>query len=571
MTWASGRVGRSLSNFGSPWSLLFVVSLLAFSIHLLPLSISPYPFNNDGLTEVYIADRIIETGHVSIPNPSHFATTHSQSTPVFDTMLAFVSTVVGADPMFASQWMIAAISPLVAVTTYAMLMMFCGDRRASLAGAFFATMFGTFVYLTASVWKESLGMCLYVLLVYAYSNRQDKRMNILAIIIMFTIPFVHHLVAVVSYMTIAYLVGWSWVVALRNGAPRKRHYHDLIIVIVVVFAALAYYISVSFDRLSYVDSMTSFILIAASMLLFFLPMIVVLSMKSHSKWTFAPVPAAIVLTIAYLDYSGWFFSYKPSAPWMYYSILMIASAVMIAFAWYGMEVIIESRSRYRAIPMGMLLPAATLIFFAIVSPSVTNKQQMIYRSFDFADPALGLGIGIAFFAILRAPKLKDYAKPLLAAFIALLFVSLPFGINTTGLLGLRHDTQAFEVDALEWLVSSENGTTLVVQNDERMSYIGTALFGIGKNNKLPYILDRNASLSPGTHYVYEEIWSTQGVNDFPRGLIKPSTTFMSMLFDAENVTYIGGGFGNRLFIFSPSFIGQTHYNWYGSPADYAVT
>jgi hypothetical protein len=221
--------------------------------------------------------------------------------------------------------------------------------------------------------------------------------------------------------------------------------------------------------------------------------------------------------------------------------------------------------------MGMLLPAATLIFFAIVSPSVTNKQQMIYRSFDFADPALGLGIGIAFFAILRAPKLKNYAKPLLAAFIALLLVSLPFGINTTGLLGLRHDTQAFEVDALEWLVSLENGTTLVVQNDERMSYIGTALFGIGKNNKLPYILDRNASLSPGTHYVYEEIWSTQGVNDFPRGLIKPSTTFMSMLFDAENVTYIGGGFGNRLFIFSPSFIGQTHYNWYGSPADYAVT
>lgn len=564
MTRASGKIVRRLSDFASSWGILLVLTLLAFSVHLLPLSISKYPFNNDGLTEVVIADRIMETGHVSIPDSSRLVTTHSESTPVFDTMLAFVASMIGANPMFVSQWMIAAISPLVTVTVYIMVMRFCGDRRASLVAAFFVTMFGTLVYLTASVWKESLGICLYVLLMCAYSNRQDIRMKALTIIILITMPLVHHLVAIVSYMTIAYLTGWSWVFALRNGAPRKRHYQDLMIVSAVVVLALAYYYWVSYDRLSYIDSMASIILIVGSMLLFFLPMVAVLLMKSHSKWTFAPVPAAAVMVVAYLDYTGRFFSYKPSAPWPYYFLLMIASAVMIAFAWYGMEVIIESRSRYRAIPIGMLLPAVTLMFFALVSPSVSDKQQLIYRSFDFADPALGLGIGISFFAIARRPRLKKLVRPLFVVFIAFLLVSLPFGIGTAKLLGLRHDTQEFEVDALEWIVSVQNGSVPSVHNDERMSYIGLVLFGIGKDNTLPYVLVRNASLIPGAYNVYEEIWSKDGVNDFPRGSLKPSATYMTKLFDAEDVIYIGGSHSNRLIIFSHSFIGQTHYNWYPS-------
>jgi len=564
MTSASVRMVRGLTRFASSWGILFVLTLLAFSLHLSPLSISRYPFNNDGLQEVVIADRILETGHVPIPDPSELATTHSESTPVFNTMLAFVASVIGADPMFVSQWMIAAMSPVVSVMVYIMLLKFCGDRRASLGAALFVTMFGTLVYLTASVWKESLGICLYVLLMYAYANRQDRQMKTLTIIILIMMPLVHHLVAIVGYMTIAYLTGWSWMFALRNGAPRKRHYQDLIIVSVAIVLALAYYYWVSYDRLSYIDSVVSIVLIIGSMLLFFLPTAAVLLMRSHSKWTFAPIPAAVVVIVAYLDYTGRFFSYRPSAPWPYYFLLIIASAVMIAFAWYGIETIIESRSRYRAIPIGMLLPAATLMFFALVSPSVSDKQQLIYRSFDFADPALALGIGLSFVGIARRPGLKKFAKPLIVVFMVFLLVSLPFGIGTAKLLGLRHDTQEFEVDALQWIASVENGTVPSVHSDERMSYIGMVLFGFGKDNTLPYVLVRNVSLIPGAYNVYEEIWSRDGVNDFPRGSLTPSAAYMTKLFDAENVIYIGGGYSNRLIIFSHSFIGQIHYDWYPS-------
>ncbi len=562
MTRAVGTVVQSLSDLASSWGILLVVALLAFSVHLLPLSISPYPFNNDGLAEAVIANGIVDTGHLSISDLGGLVSTHSESTPVFNLMLAFISSAIGVEPMFVSQWMIAAISPLVAVTVFVMLQNFCGDRRASLAGAFFVTMFGTFVYLTASTWKESLGVCLYVLLMYAYSNRQDNRMKLFTIAILVTVPFVHHLVALVSYMSIAYLTGWSWVFALRNGSPRKRHYQDLIIVSVVVIFALAYYSSVSYDRLSYIGSVTSMLLIVGSMLLFFLPAAIALLMESHSKWTFAPIPAAAVVIIAYLDYTGHFFSYEPSAPWPFYLLLMVASAIMIALAWYGIEFIIESRSRFRAIPVGMLLPAATLILFALISPSVIDKQQLIYRSFDFADPALGLGIGMAFYAVARKPNLVKLVKPLFVAFIAFLLASLPFGISTAELLGLRHDTQAFEVDAFEWIIDVQNGTIPSVHNDERMSYIGMVLFGVGKDNTLPYVLVRNASLVPHEYNIYEEIWSKDGVNDFPRGLLKPSAAYMTRLFDAENVTYIGGSLDNRLVIFSSSYIGQTHYNWY---------
>jgi len=541
---------------------VLLLLLMAFSIHLLPLSFSSYPFNNDSLVEGRAAREILDTGELALPWANNQTSTHSESTPAWNLVLAFFGGVLGMDPMFASQWAVAAMAPVAALTVYLLLLNICRDRKAALMGSFFITLFGTFVYLTASGWKESIGVALYFLLIYVYTRRDLMPMKFVLILVLLTLPFVHHLIALVAYMTVLFLTGWSLVFAAAHGVTKRRHVEDTLIIVLFCALALGYYGFVSFDKLSYIGSASSLLLLLGTMLLFFLGATVILLLPSHLKFTFAPIPAALIVILAYADYNGKAFDYTPSTSAFNYYLIAVAGAITLFFAWYGLEYVIESKSRYRAVPIGLLLPPLTLMGFALMSPTVEDKHQLIYRTFDMADPAIALGLGIAIFALFEKKRLKRYAPIIAAGVIALLLTTLPYGLYTEEFTGVRHDTQKFEMEAFEWVKDSHWNETPYIWTDERLSFIAWTVYDLNRNNLLPYRLVQNLSFVPGDYNIYEEYWSTRGVSDYPRGITQPTPEFMDSVIYVQNVFYISGPTDDQLIIIQHSWIGQIHNNWY---------
>lgn len=543
------------------WPLL-VICVLSFSVHLWPYAISPYPFNNDSLVEGSVARDIVDTGVLQLPGSNNETTTHSESTPAWNVFLAFVASSLGADPMFIAQFVVASISIMIPLITYLFLLNLGADKRSALVGSLFIALFGTFLYLTASGWKLSFGVALYVLLVFVYTQRTSASMRFLMVLLLMLLPFVHHLVAIIAYMTLAYLTGWAWFYIIGHSKPNKVHYYDLVTVVALAGLALGYYYVVSLDRVSYIGSSHALILLLAVMLLMMLVFIAAMMKRTHSRWTYAPIPAAVILLTGYLDYNGFIFDYTPSQSPFHFYLLIAATSLIIFVGWMGLETILESRSGFRAVPLAMLLPALTLIVFALVSPTVENKHQLIYRTFDFANPALALGVGMGIVGLGQRKALKKYVPAVIAVFLVLLLSTVPYGIYTEQFTGVRHDTQAYEIDAFEWTMSAHFNDTPYVNSDERMSYIAWTLYGLGKDNTLPRVLSQNTSLIPGVYNLYQEFWATRGVNDFPAGLREISPEFMARLMAVEDVFYVGGPIGDQIFIIRHTWIGQISNNWY---------
>ncbi|OGD45278.1 hypothetical protein A3K69_05080 [Candidatus Bathyarchaeota archaeon RBG_16_57_9] len=210
----------------------------------------------------------------------------------------------------------------------------------------------------------------------------------------------------------------------------------------------------------------------------------------------------------------------------------------------------------------MLLPSLTLMCFALISPTVDNKHQMIYRTFDMADPAIALGLGIAFYSMFRMRRLKRFAPVVLASTVALLMATAPYGLYTEEFTGVRHDTQAYEVEAFAWLKESHYNDTPYALSDERLSFIAWMMFDYVKDNDLPQRLLYNRSLVPGDYNVYEKSWTTRGVNDYPNGLVQIDPEFMDSLMYIENVFYVGGPEEDQLIIIQHTWVGHVYNNWY---------
>ncbi|MBN1677631.1 MAG: hypothetical protein JW880_03755 [Candidatus Thermoplasmatota archaeon] len=542
----------SILRISKPQTLaLAVLALAALMSRLYPLYISPYPFNNDSITEYAIATNILETGYVEIYQDSDLIT-HSSSIPIFNIFLAYISSALGVSPLDCGQLIIAMLSVLIVLGMYALGRHVCGSFLGGVTTAFLGIVFGTFVYTTGSVWKEALALSFMVLVLIAFIGRSRPGTRALLFVLLMVLPITHHLVAVVTLLTLALAVLWGWYVALRNRALKRRHVLDALTVAVPGGWALAYYFLISFGALQELYSERLLALMPVFFLLLFVVVAAVLSRRSHWRMTLAPVVGAAVVILLLLDYSGYLFPYSPSAPVEWYLLLVGATALIVTFAWYGSEMIVERCLSHRTIQLCLLLAPIALIGAAFLSGMSYSSHKVTFRSFDFLDIPLFLGVGFGLM-VLRKKSPRKYAV-IGIAIAVVATATFPFGYESETLLGVRHDTQPFEVDALMWL-SDVNLTTRIV-SDERIAYVSSALIGVWRDNDMPEILITNQTLSPWVLYIVEDRWTTVGVNDFPRGLAVVPETNYSLTLKAANVFYIGGPADDRMLVFLASGIGQ---------------
>jgi hypothetical protein len=469
-------------------------------------------------------------------------------------VLAFVSGVFGTTPLQCAQVLTAVLSVLTVGCVFLLGRLVSGSFRGGIAGSFAAVLMGTFVFTTGSAWKEAMGIALLVLLLVAYVRRSRIEFQALLLLSLMIIPLVHHLVALVAFLLVAYLLCWSWLFALANGLPKRRHLSDLVVVVVPVVWAGVYYSVISFDRISLVSSPIKLIIFCASFILVSLAAIVVLSKKTHSRWTFAPFVGGGLIVLVSLDYFGYFFRYTPSASQVYF-LLVASSGFLLALAWYGAEVVIERRPVYRAVQVALIVSPISILGYGMLSGFSSVSFQIVYRTFDFVDIFMFLGIAAALAWLYERRRRLYTALGLIM--IGFLLISFPFAYASGPLLGVRHDTQAYEVDSVRWL--SEHLDSPILESDERLGHIAEGTVGIVKRPGLPSAMVHNLTvqnLPVGAVCLMEDSWTTSGVNDFPYGEVVLPARNSSWILEASNVIYCGGPATDRSIMFITTIVGS---------------
>jgi len=527
------------------------MSIAAFFTRIFPLSMSPYPFNNDSLTECGLAMKIIGSGHLRFSVDVPWYGTHSGATPILNILLAYVSSVLGIDPLLCAQTLGSVVAVLTVGCIFLLGKLVSGSLRGGIVAAFAAVLMGTFVFTTGSVWKEMLGISLLVFALLAYMRRDRIEFRILALTILMLMPLVHHLVAAVTILIFGYLLIWSWCFALGHKLPKRRYVEDFVLIAMPVPWAALYYMVISFDRISMLTSPVRVSLMVAAFVLISIIAYLILSIQSHFRWTFAPIVGVGVFVLVTLDYSGFLFPYSPSAPHVYL-LLGAVFAFIFGLAWYGSEVILEKKPVHRAIQVALLVSPLSIMGIGMLNGFSLSSHQVLFRSFDLIDIFIFLGVGVAI-VWLYGQHRKAYSILGLLMIISLL-VSFPFAYKSQDLLGVRHDTQIYELDTIEWVVTHDNSPLLCT--DERLAYMAQSTFDIPRTTFLPMALERNWSLSPEFYYLVEDSWASKGVNSYPNGKIVLPISNFTLRLEAMNVLYIGGPIGDRAIVFLPTNVGE---------------
>jgi len=549
------RVGTTLRQFlTSSSGVVAVLALAAFLTRLMPLATSPYPFNNDGLTECSLAERIIETGHLSMATNGASATTHSQAIPLLNVLAAFVASALGTSPFFVAQVIVSLIAVVTISGLFLLGRQIAGSHIGGLTASFTAIFMGTFVFTTASFWKESLGFAFMVLILLGFIRRNELRYRMLCFLLLMILPFVHHLVTAITLLAIAFPSAWGWYLALRDDTVRVRHLQDVLMIGLPVILTLLYYPWVSFDSFEIISSPLSLLKMVAGFAFLCAISFAILRMTKHSRLTFAPIVGFGILLVMILDYSGYLFQYKPSVQ-SWYFVLVGGFAFLFTIAWYGTEISLEKNPVHRAVQLGLLLSPLALVGYGVLGGFSDASHKLAYRTFDFVDVFIFLGCAIGVSSLFSRRK-KVYfviASSVLVSSVA----TFPFAYDSA-LLGVRHDSNAFEVDAMRWV--SDYAHNPFVVTDERIGYMVKALIGKDEESSLPLLIMKNYTLQPGTFFMLEDDWTRSGVNDFPRGLVVvPESNFTTTL-DVTNVVYVGGPYSDRLIVSIGSPIGPYRHN-----------
>lgn len=530
--------------------LLASLVLLAFSTRFLPVSVSQFPFNNDSLTECSMAEDVIRTEHLEFSEDGWYFDTHSVATPAYTVLLAFASSIIGTSPFDIAQLVTAAIAILAVVGGYALALRISGSANGAYLTGLSLALLGTLVFLTGSAWRGSLGFSALVFLFYAYANRNVRGMIVVECATLAVLLLIHHLVMVLSCLSIAYLTLAHF--AVSSGTPqfsRRRFLVDVAEVGAFSVIGYVYYSAVSLDRLRDFLTGDKAALMVLSLSLLSVLVFLYLRMPRSLKRTFAPIPGLVLFAFFMLNYETPIFGYSSGGP-DYVVVLAAALSIIVSVAWYGLEKAISSRSFSGAIPVCQLLPVATVILFALLTGFTIHTHNTIYRSFDYADFGIALGVGFSYVGLRHRPRLR---RATVFAVVAVLIITFPFGYLSGQLIGVRHDTQQYEVDAIEW-VSLYGGDDAKLQTDERLGYIGMALYGFEKNPYLPDRLDGENPLPWGWFYAYEEEWAVVGVNDYPRGYPVLDTSRVESVLLDSNIFYAGGPEHNSIIIFMVSEI-----------------
>mgnify|MGYP006906718155 FL=1 len=244
--------------------LLIIIFMVALCARLVPLLFSPLPYNIDGFPLARISELMI--GSRSMPDPAEYTGLlgYNMKLPVFSTLLAVFSLVLGIPPLTLLPYFCALIGSMAVVFIYMLALKLTENDVAAFSAGMFAALTGLFVYVTTAAMKQLLAITLLCFILYLYSGRKDWRYRAAMIPALLLLPFTHHLTTLIAILIFSFaLIGTAFRRSPHHVRTIREFLLDLVIGPGILMLALAYYRSVDLEIASQVLNMNDAVLMAS--------------------------------------------------------------------------------------------------------------------------------------------------------------------------------------------------------------------------------------------------------------------------------------------------------------------
>jgi len=524
---------------------------VAIATRLVPLTFSPLPFGIDGFALGRISSDIAARGGWRIDQAD--LNSYNQKLPGFSLLWSAVTSVGGLSPLAHVQLVMPLLASLTVIPAYLLGVKATGRRLGGVVAGLFIIFFGSFLLLTSSVSKESIGLLIFPVAVLLFLERRDPRKRALSVVLLLFLAFLHPLTTLLTLGMTSALVVLAQRRAIARGRFSARSFAlDVATGPALAIPAWAYYSAVDLPFLA--D------LLAADALVLFLGIVVLLTAlivpmgrpaRPRIGQRFVSpvargvlVPAIGVLVVLGNARNGLFAGAVATQAGLLQ--MLPAIGVLAAFAVAGYQLARRTTNRINDLVVAMLAAPVVLILFGLLRGLDPESLLIVYRSVDFLDYAFAILIGVAFVAAWRWLGPWRPAKAvLLAGFAAALLATTPMAWNTPAVFGVENVTTPQEFRALALLASfgAKNVTT-----DQRLAEVGAMWFGYVADASLPIKLRDNTSLAGFDYAIALEQWTTAGAQVHPAANVVLARATLFGFLDSNRVVYVAGETGNRIFI-----------------------
>ena len=531
-------------------ALLAALYCAALALRLVPLTFSTLPFNIDGFPLARIASDIMATGSWQIDEADPNA--YNLKLPGYSLLWSGFAQLGGLHPLTDLQWAQVLVTSLVVVPGYLLGLRATRHRGVACTSAVFLAAFGSFLFLTSAVMKESMGLVLLPAMVLAFHDRADPRRRGIALLLLLVLLVLHHLTALIALGTTGALVVLaqrrSWV----RGTFRVRTLAaDVASVGLPAAAGWAYYDAVDmpfFRDLTGAAELTLFLVIVV-LVAFLLSRMDRPARVREGRPIVGPASHVLLVpTIALgaLLANGGASVFAGTLPTQPALVPVIAAfAVLAGFVFLGYQAVRRTTNRTNDLLVASFTAPVALILFAFLRGLDPLSHAIVYRAFDFLDYAIAVLAGIG---VVLAWSRFRHAVPragIVAAFLAALLATTPVAWDSQAVFGVENVTTPAEFEALRVLASlgAHNVTT-----DQRLADVAEWWLGVPGDPTLPVKL-RDAEAIAGFEYALVlERWTTVGAQVHPAPNIVLSAAALDAFLGAHPRVFEAGSPGDRIVI-----------------------
>ena len=524
---------------------------IALAAHLVPLTVSPLPLSVDGFALARISRDMASAGSWRI-DPAN-VNSYNQKLPGYSLLWSAVFQVAGLSPLVHAQLVLPLVTAAVVLPAYLLGVKATGRRIAGVAAGLFIALFGSFLLLTSSVAKESIGLLVFPMAVLLFHERSDPRKRALAVLLLAFLPFLHSLTTFLTLGMIAALVVLTQRRALARGRfSWKAFALDVVSGPALAVGAWAYYASVDLPFLADVlapQALTLFVAVVVLLTALIAP-IAKPAKRRLGKGLVRPASKIFLPPVL-----GFFLLISNSTVVLFVGTIRTPPAFFLilpalfgfaAFAIVGLQMVRRTTNRANDLVVAMLVAPVALILFGFLRGLDPSGLLFVYRAFDFMDYAFAVLVGVAFAAFWKVLRVSRASRgALLAGFVVALLSTTPMAWNTPEVFGVQNVTTSDEFQALAVLGSlgARNVTT-----DQRMADVGRMWFGYVANPDLPQKLRDHASLEGADYALVLERWTTVGaqVHPAPNIVLAPET--LAAFLATNRVVYETGLPGDRILV-----------------------
>lgn len=532
--------------------LVLLLYVVAVNLRLVPLLLSGLPLNIDGFPLARIALDVRETGAWGI-DPSAI-NAYNQKMPVYAVFWAALSLLGGVDVLRGLALLMPFVTSIAVVAVYALVLRVTAHRGVAFAAGLFLAVLGSFVFLTASIMKESLGLVLLPLALLAFHLRADPRMRVLAASLLAFLPLLHHLTFLMALGAVTILLVVDHHRRIADGTARVHAIvADVLTGPATAILAVAYYTAVDLELFRQVTAPDQVVLFLAVVFLF---AVAAVRLAGPSRAASRPrgatrhVNAALLVPAATL---GAFLLNRDTRVFAgtlptqdAFLAVVPALAFLGVLAAIGFGVVRATDNRARPFLVAILLAPLAVIAFAFLRGLDPLSFGLVYRSLDYLDLGFALAAGVGLAVLWRSAR-RPFRAVLAVAFVAALLATTPMAYASESVFGVQNVTYEYEFAALGF-ASAARGP---LGSDQRLTSVAAWWFGVDGDATAVLRIDRGEALSAYGAVLLEGRWTSTGAQLHPApNLVLDPGTFDRVLAD-NHVVYAGGVPDNPVVIVVP--------------------